>query len=166
MNHRFLDLQVRLPSGCDALEVELRRVLKGAVERGHVEVTLEVGDRRRLGCASMQAVLDELVLAPAAADQRLGLTQEPELAALLRVPGVMTMEAASGRVADGEMDDGGACGGRTRRSSGCRRCVSGKGQSWRGAAGGHGAAAAGSETSERRLRAGYGRRSLRGCARG
>jgi uncharacterized protein YicC (UPF0701 family) len=28
VNHRFLDVQLRLPSGLDALEMELRRALK------------------------------------------------------------------------------------------------------------------------------------------
>ena len=42
VNHRFLDLQFRLPSGLDALEMELRRVLKENLVRGHVDLTLSV----------------------------------------------------------------------------------------------------------------------------
>ena len=42
VNHRFLDLQLRLPSGLDALEMELRRVLKENLIRGHVDLTLSV----------------------------------------------------------------------------------------------------------------------------
>src|ERR1700744_4192465 len=42
VNHRFLDLHLRLPSGTEALEMELRRVLKEKLSRGHVEVTLNV----------------------------------------------------------------------------------------------------------------------------
>src|SRR5579862_9813470 len=42
VNHRFLDLHFRLPSGCDSLEMELRRLLKERIARGHVEVTLNV----------------------------------------------------------------------------------------------------------------------------
>jgi len=42
VNHRFLDLQFRLPSGLDALEVELRRVLKENLVRGHVDVNLSL----------------------------------------------------------------------------------------------------------------------------
>ena len=42
VNHRFLDLHLRLPSGLDALEMELRRVLKEQLLRGHVELTLQV----------------------------------------------------------------------------------------------------------------------------
>ncbi len=42
VNHRFLDLQFRLPSGMDALEMELRKVLKENLVRGHVDLTLQV----------------------------------------------------------------------------------------------------------------------------
>src|SRR6202051_3605665 len=42
VNHRFLDLHFRLPSGSDSLEVQLRRLLKEKIARGHVEVTLSV----------------------------------------------------------------------------------------------------------------------------
>ena len=40
VNHRFLDLHFRLPSGTDSLEMQLRRLLKEKMARGHVEVTL------------------------------------------------------------------------------------------------------------------------------
>ena len=42
VNHRFLDLQFRLPSGLEAQEMELRRVLKENLIRGHVDLTLSV----------------------------------------------------------------------------------------------------------------------------
>ena len=40
VNHRFLDVQLRIPSGLDALEMELRKALKENLVRGHVELTL------------------------------------------------------------------------------------------------------------------------------
>ena len=39
VNHRFLDLNLRLPSYCDGLEVQMRRMLKERLRRGHVEVS-------------------------------------------------------------------------------------------------------------------------------
>ena len=42
VNHRFLDVQLRLPPGLDALEMELRKSLKEELVRGHVELTLSV----------------------------------------------------------------------------------------------------------------------------
>ena len=37
VNHRFLDLQLRLPQSCDALEAPIRRLLKEQIQRGHVD---------------------------------------------------------------------------------------------------------------------------------
>ena len=42
VNHRFLDLHMRLPAGAEPLEMRLRRLLKEKVLRGHLEVTLSV----------------------------------------------------------------------------------------------------------------------------
>src|SRR5277367_3814535 len=42
VNHRFLDLHFRIPSGTDSLEMQLRRMLKEKMSRGHVEVTLSL----------------------------------------------------------------------------------------------------------------------------
>ena len=46
VNHRFLDLHMRMPSQSDALEVKLRRLLKQTVARGHLELTLAVDGAR------------------------------------------------------------------------------------------------------------------------
>ena len=103
VNHRFLDLQLRLPGGCEALEAELRREVKQRVERGHVELTLEFGRGARGSLRVDEEALDALVASVRAAAGRLGLTREPELGALLRVPGVLLTEARPARRGDGEV---------------------------------------------------------------
>ena len=40
VNHRHLDLLIRVPNGMDALEAAMRTAIKAAVRRGHVELTL------------------------------------------------------------------------------------------------------------------------------
>src|SRR5260370_27117485 len=42
VNHRFLDLHFRLPTGTDSLEMQLRRLLKEKMGRGHVEISLSL----------------------------------------------------------------------------------------------------------------------------
>jgi len=42
VNHRFLDLHVRLPEGWEPLEPRLRQHVRQHVRRGHVDVTLRV----------------------------------------------------------------------------------------------------------------------------
>jgi len=46
VNHRFLDLQVRLPSSLNALESRLRARVQQRVARGRVEVSVSVQQRR------------------------------------------------------------------------------------------------------------------------
>ena len=89
-NHRFLDLQVRLPLGLEPLEPVLRNVVKDHVTRGHVEVQVSL---ERAG--SMELQLDQKLLgAYLAALQRVqrefGFSSEPDLVALLRTPGMVT----------------------------------------------------------------------------
>src|ERR1044071_3539314 len=40
VNHRYLDLHLRMPSNSDGLEQRLRKIFKERMHRGHIEVTL------------------------------------------------------------------------------------------------------------------------------
>src|ERR1700687_491984 len=42
VNHRFLDLHLRMPADSDALEMKVRRIFKEKLHRGHVELTLSM----------------------------------------------------------------------------------------------------------------------------
>ena len=106
VNHRFLDVQLRLPSGCDALEMELRRLVKERVERGHVEVALDLGRSDLQGSREMkidEALLDGLVASLRTASVRLGLSEEPRLSDLLRVSGVLNADVRAARPSMEEM---------------------------------------------------------------
>jgi uncharacterized protein (TIGR00255 family) len=92
VNHRFLDLQLRLPPGLDALETELRKALKDHLVRGHVELALSV-DRSALQKAGYNRELVAGYLAAfAAARDEYGLLGEPDLNAILRLPGALQSE--------------------------------------------------------------------------
>lgn len=96
VNHRFLDLQFRLPSGMDALEMELRRVLKERLVRGHVELTLAL-DRSDLQKAGYnRQLVESYVAAFAAARQEHGLSGQPDLNVILRLPGALQNESRAG----------------------------------------------------------------------
>ena len=92
VNHRFLDLHLRLPSFCDALEIQMRRFLKETLKRGHVEVTLQV-ERKASSQIQLNAdLLGAYVGAFGKAAEIYGLPNQPDLNALLRIPGVMSAE--------------------------------------------------------------------------
>ena len=96
VNHRHLDLTVRLPTGMDALEPALRKAVKAEVHRGHVEFTVQL---EKVVAASALELDDRLIEAYVAAHRqaasRFGVAQEPDLNALLRMPGVMSASVAS-----------------------------------------------------------------------
>jgi uncharacterized protein (TIGR00255 family) len=89
VNHRFLDLQFRLPSGLDALEMELRKTLKEALLRGHVELTLSIerGTQQRTGYN--RELVATYLAAFRDAQSEHGYEGQPDLNAALRLPGVL-----------------------------------------------------------------------------
>jgi uncharacterized protein (TIGR00255 family) len=94
VNHRFLDLHLRLPSDTDALEMKLRRRLKEKIARGHVEVSLAL---ERGGSAAIQMnrqLVEGYVHAFRSAVKQFGLTGEPDLNAVLRMPGALSADAS------------------------------------------------------------------------
>jgi uncharacterized protein (TIGR00255 family) len=96
VNHRFLDLNLRLPSSCDALEAQMRRVLKERLRRGHVELTLQVERRSSAEIQLNAALLGAYLRAYREVSTTHGLPYEPDLNAMLRIPGVMSVESSVG----------------------------------------------------------------------
>jgi uncharacterized protein (TIGR00255 family) len=89
VNHRFLDLHFRMPSENDALEMKLRRLLKDNVARGHVELTLSIERDAGGGVALNRQLVGAYIQAFRAAAAEFGLAAEPDLNAILRMPGAM-----------------------------------------------------------------------------
>ena len=87
VNHRFLDLQFRLPSGLDAVEMDLRRVLKENLIRGHVDLTLSVDRSAQAKAGYNRELIAGYLTAFDAARKEHGLNGEPDLNAALRLPG-------------------------------------------------------------------------------
>jgi uncharacterized protein (TIGR00255 family) len=95
VNHRFLDVQMRLPSGLDALEVELRRALKDSLIRGHVDLTLSMDRSSQQTAGYNRELVAGYVAAFAAARADHGLGGEPDLNAVLRLPGALQSDNRS-----------------------------------------------------------------------
>jgi uncharacterized protein (TIGR00255 family) len=95
VNHRFLDLHLRLPNGFDALEMELRRVLKEHLRRGHIELTLSVDRNVSSQGGYNRALVASYVEAFQAAAQEFELQGQPDLNVILRMPGVLQAESRS-----------------------------------------------------------------------
>ena len=104
VNHRFLDLHLRIPNELDAVETRVRRVLKERLHRGHIEVTLSL---ERTGGAAF-SVNRELVggylVAFRQAAEEFGVSAEPDLNAVLKLPGALN--AANSDDASNELEQG------------------------------------------------------------
>jgi uncharacterized protein (TIGR00255 family) len=91
VNHRGLDLHFHLPNELDALEHEVRAVIKTGVARGHVQIHVGltrnvVGDAAPLNRAMFQAYL----AAFREAAQMCAIAAEPDLSSALRIPGMLS----------------------------------------------------------------------------
>jgi len=89
VNHRFLDLHLRMPADTDALEMRVRRVLKEKLARGHVELTFSLERASSNGIALNREVVSGYVQAFRAAAKEHGIDAEPDLNAILRMPGAL-----------------------------------------------------------------------------
>jgi uncharacterized protein (TIGR00255 family) len=101
VNHRHLDLAVRLPMGLDGLESTLRKTVKDRVRRGHVELGLQFDKVTGGGKAELnEALLATYVAVYRKAASLHGLSGEPNVNDLLRLPGVLTAESSGARSED------------------------------------------------------------------
>jgi len=89
VNHRFLDLHFRLPSGSDSIEMQLRRLLKEKIARGHVEVTLNLERGGGETLALNRPLVSAYIAAFRAAAREFTVPAEPDLNVILRIPGAL-----------------------------------------------------------------------------
>lgn len=89
VNHRFLDLHLRLPGDSDGLEMKLRKLLKEKIARGHIEVTLQWERSGTAAFAINREFIGGYIQAFRAAAQEFGVAAQPDLNAILRLPGAL-----------------------------------------------------------------------------
>ena len=101
VNHRFLDLHFRMPSESDSLEMKLRRALKEKLARGHVELMLNLERGSGESFALNRQIVGGYIQAFRAAAAEFSIAAEPDLNAVLRMPGAMD---APSLPADGQLE--------------------------------------------------------------
>ena len=90
VNHRFLDLTIRLPEALRSIEAPLRQLTQKHVQRGKVDAALRIpggqGPAQKLNAAALRRVLDAVAdIREHAADAPLGAIDPLDL---MRQPGV------------------------------------------------------------------------------
>jgi uncharacterized protein (TIGR00255 family) len=95
VNHRFLDLKLRIPEGFDLYELRLRKIVRDRVHRGHVEVTVGLEP----GSAAPVQINKELahgyLKAAEMLKQDTHAATDVDIVGLLRLPGVIAGSAAA-----------------------------------------------------------------------
>src|SRR4051812_17468427 len=94
-NHRFLDLNLRMPSETDGLEMKMRKALKEKLARGHVDVTLAIERGAGAQFEVNKTLVGGYIEAFRTAARSFAVTAEPDLNAILRMPGAMNSALAS-----------------------------------------------------------------------
>lgn len=99
VNHRFLDLHLRLPMGSDGLEQIVRRIFKERLSRGHIELFLSLEQAESSAVSVNHELVAGYVGAFRKAAQEFGINGEPDLNAIFRLNGVLS---SAGEIPDDE----------------------------------------------------------------
>ena len=99
VNHRGLDLHLHLPPEMDALESQVRAVVKNAVARGHFQVQVAFTRSSAAGVSPWnRALMDAYMRAFREAAELYRLEGQPDLNAALRIPGMLVGAGARSRI--------------------------------------------------------------------
>ena len=88
VNHRFLDVRVRMPEGWDALEMEIRKGVQEHFRRGHIEVTLQVQAAKKNAVSINRDIAAAYLSAAQSLGKEFGINEQLDVTAVLRLPGV------------------------------------------------------------------------------
>jgi uncharacterized protein (TIGR00255 family) len=95
VNHRFLDLHLRIPNDLDAVDMKVRRLLKERLHRGHIEVTLGLERAGGAGFSINRELVGGYLQAFRQAAEEFGVSAEPDLNAVLKLPGALNASDSS-----------------------------------------------------------------------
>jgi uncharacterized protein (TIGR00255 family) len=95
VNHRFLDLHLRLPEGFEPVEPRIRKIIRERVRRGHLDVTLHYELAGPAAVGVNQEVAAAYLLAVNSLRKQFAIQTEPDLASIFRLPGVIAPATAS-----------------------------------------------------------------------
>jgi uncharacterized protein (TIGR00255 family) len=95
VNHRFLDLKMRIPEGLELYESRLRQVVRERIHRGHVEIQVNAEPRTTATIQVNQELVKAYMRAAEALRQETRAAADVDVVALLRLPGVISGSGVS-----------------------------------------------------------------------
>jgi uncharacterized protein (TIGR00255 family) len=100
VNHRFLDLHLRLPGRSELFEQQLRKLCKEKMHRGHVELTLTLEYAAASGISVNRELVSGYAIAFRELSDELGLHGELDLNSIFRLSGVLSASSEMPEEAD------------------------------------------------------------------
>src|SRR5580704_10793188 len=85
VNHRFLDLHLRMPEGFEVFESRIRQFLRARLRRGHVDVNIYYESHGPAAIQVNREVAEAYWNAADGLRRQFGLKTEPDLIALFRL---------------------------------------------------------------------------------
>ncbi len=101
VNHRFLDVQMRLPAELEPFEVAARRSIRQRIARGHLQVNAQLEIRAPLAPRIQRPMVDAYLAAYRQLAREHRISAEPDLNAVLRLPGTVAWDSPAGGPLDG-----------------------------------------------------------------
>jgi len=105
VNHRFLDLHLRMPDGFEVFESRIRQAIRNRLRRGHVDVNIYHEAGGTGGIEVNHDLVESYMKAVERLRQEFNVKTEPDLVALFRLPGVVAAPGGPGEMMSEEKQE-------------------------------------------------------------
>jgi len=89
VNHRFLDIKLRMPDSMEPYELRLRQAVKSRIHRGHIDIHVNVEPGEAAPVHVNRELLQAYLRAADELRHQTGAKEELDIVSLLRLPGVI-----------------------------------------------------------------------------
>ena len=105
VNHRFLDLHLRMPDGFEVFESRIRAAIRNRLRRGHVDVNIYYEPVGPGAIEVNQELVDSYMKAVERLRKQFRVKTAPDLVGLFRLPGVVAAPGAAGELQSEEKQE-------------------------------------------------------------
>lgn len=105
VNHRFLDLHLRMPDGFEVFESRIRQAVRDRVRRGHVDVNVYYEAAGSAAVEVNREVAEAYLKAVERLRKEFNVKAEPDLIALFRLPGVVATPGSANELQNEEVQE-------------------------------------------------------------
>jgi uncharacterized protein (TIGR00255 family) len=105
VNHRFLDLHLRMPDGFEVFESRIRQAVRNRLRRGHVDINIYYEAGGPGAIEVNHEIAESYLKAVERLRKEFNVKVEPDLVSLLRLPGVVAAPGTAGELQSEEKQE-------------------------------------------------------------